>query len=75
MFAGTSVNEGDSGSGFTVTNNKGQYIIYGIVSVKEQNMNKLAAFTNVLSHLKFIDNIRQSLEAIYEAPPLILISL
>ncbi|CAH1398588.1 unnamed protein product [Nezara viridula] len=56
---GTAVEHGDSGGGLTfprnTTNNKEQYYLYGIVSVKDVSRNNIAAFTDIRKHLPWLN--------------------
>nr|XP_014289751.2 mannan-binding lectin serine protease 2 [Halyomorpha halys] len=64
---GTAVQRGDSGGGITfprkMTNNKVQYYIYGIVSVKDIH-GSIAGFTDIRKHLHWL---KMSLESIIKS--------
>ncbi|XP_014277395.1 mannan-binding lectin serine protease 2 [Halyomorpha halys] len=56
---GTAVQLGDSGGGITfpqnTNNNKVQYYLYGIVSVRETDKSNIAAFTDIRKHYHWLN--------------------
>ncbi|CAH1398594.1 unnamed protein product [Nezara viridula] len=61
----TIVQKGDSGGGLTfprlTEKNKEENYIYGVVSIKDQSSNKLAAFTKVTEYLNWLEQILNSI--------------